>query len=245
MQSSVESQRPTRQGMRVLRLPGIHHDSNVVVATGSAGSLLINAGTSWYQSLQVERIKGLLGDEVMLDRILLTSKRYPCSGGAKHLSEMFANCPVHVHEEGQAALETGDFFSTWANRFDSDMPPIGTEACASGEVFALGDGEVEAIHLPGCSADEIGYWIKDQSMMVLGCTLPRADRPARWDLPGGCLPDLVESLESIKKRQPAAIVPMQGPAIKGRKHVQEVLDQHLKLWYTSHSPWPLEEKEAI
>jgi hypothetical protein len=61
---------------------------------------------------------------------------------------------------------------------------------------------------------------------------------------------------------------MQGPAIKGRKHVQEVLDQHLKflreclerdgappkswarpaptaMWYTSHPPWPLEEKEAV
>ena len=268
MRSSVESPRTSGSGMRVLRLPGIHHDSNVVVVTGSAGSLLINAGTSWYQSLQVERVKGLLGDEAMLDRVLLTSKRYPCSGGARHLSDMFANCPVHIHEEGQAALETGDFFSTWANRFDSDMPSIGTEPCANGEVFALGDGEVEAIHLPGCSADEMGYWIKDQSMIVLGCTLPRADRPARWDLPGGCLPDLIESLERIQKLQSSAIVPMQGPAIKGKKHVQNVLNQHLKflreclerdgatpkswgrpaqtaMWYTSHPPWPLEEKEAV
>ena len=89
--------------MRVLRLPAIHHDTNLVVIEGSIGNLLIDAGTSWYQGLQVERIKGVLGEKANLDRILLTSKRYPCSGGAKHLSESFANCEVGIHADGQAA----------------------------------------------------------------------------------------------------------------------------------------------
>jgi glyoxylase-like metal-dependent hydrolase (beta-lactamase superfamily II) len=254
--------------MRVLRLPGIHHDSNVVVVQGSAGALLINAGTSWYQTLQVERVKGLLGEGGTLDRILLSSKRYPCSGGARYISEMFGDCPVHIHEEGQSALETGDFFTTWANRYDSDMPPLQTEACEDGEIFALGDGQLVALHTPGCSPDGMSYWIKEQSMMIVGCLLPRADRPARWDLPGGCLPDLIESLEQIQRRQPSAIVPMQGPAIRGKAHVQEVLNQHLDflrgcetrhgappkswgrpaptaMWYTSHPPWSLEEKESV
>ena len=87
---------------------------------------------------------------------MLTSKRYPCSGGAKHLSESFADCAVHVHPQGQAALETGDFFTTWANRFDSDMPPIQTQSVADGDVFALGDGQVESVELPGHSLDGMG-----------------------------------------------------------------------------------------
>lgn len=254
--------------MRVLRLPGIHHDSNVVVVSGSVGALLIDAGTSWYQALQVERIKGVLGTDFTLDRIVLTSKRYPCSGGAKHISEAFGDCPVHIHPEGQAALETGDFFSTWANRYDSDMPPISTEHCVDGEVFALGDGQVESLHLPGCSPDGLGFWIENQGMMVVGCLLPRADRPARWDLPGGCLPDLIESLEKVQTKQPKAIVPLQGPAIRGHNRVKAVLEQHIDflrscerrdgaapvswgrpaptaLWYTSKPPWHLEEKESI
>ena len=66
-----------RENMRVLRLPAIHHDANLVVVGGSMGSLVIDAGTSWYQGLQVERIKGVLGEEGRLDRILLTSRRYP------------------------------------------------------------------------------------------------------------------------------------------------------------------------
>ena len=74
--------------MKVVRLPGIHHDGNVVLVSGSLGHLLINAGTSWYQALQVERVTGQLGDE-RLDRILLTSRRFPVSGGAAHVAEAF------------------------------------------------------------------------------------------------------------------------------------------------------------
>ncbi|MEC7588943.1 MAG: MBL fold metallo-hydrolase, partial [Candidatus Thermoplasmatota archaeon] len=98
--------------MRIVRLPGIHHDSNVVLVIGTAGSIIIDAGTSWYQALQLERIQGILegddGNELGIDRILLTSRRFPCSGGADYLSSKFGNCPIHIHREGQSALETGD-----------------------------------------------------------------------------------------------------------------------------------------
>ena len=74
--------------MRIVRLPGIHHDSNVVLALGTLGNILIDAGTSWYQTLQVERIKGIIGNQ-SLDRVLLTSRRYPCTGGAAHIAGEF------------------------------------------------------------------------------------------------------------------------------------------------------------
>ena len=253
---------------QVLRLPAIHHDANLVVVSGSMGNLLIDAGTSWYQGLQVERIKGVLGVDSTLDRILLTSKRYPCSGGAKHLATSFKDCVVHVHPDGQAALETGDFFTTWANRFDSDMPPVLTEKVTDGEVFVLGDGHVESIALPGHSSDGMGYWIPEQKMLVVGTLIPRADRPSRWDLPGGCLPDLIQSLKRVQKLRPKSLIPMQGPAIKGQNHIRDVLAQHVQffqacldnegqvsrsvprpaqtaLWYTPHPPWPLEENESL
>ena len=173
---------------------------------------------------------------------------------------------MHVHPQGQAALETGDFFTTWANRFDSDMPPIHTQSVADGDVFALGDGQVESVELPGHSLDGMGYWIPNQEMMILGTLLPRADRPTRWDLPGGCLPDVIASLKRVLRMNAKSVIPLQGPAIKGKKHVKEVLKRHIDffetcltnegkvsksvpkpaqtaLWYTPHPPWPLEEQE--
>ena len=268
MESMVQGVQAIGVDMRVLRLPAIHHDANLVVVEGSAGNLLIDAGTSWYQSLQVERIKGVLGDENRLDRIILTSKRYPCSGCAKHMSESFSNCTGHIHPDGQAALEIGDFFTTWANRFDSDMPAIDTLAVGEGDVFALGDGQVESLSLPGHSLDGMGYWIPDQKMMILGTLLPRADRPTRWDLPGGCLPDVLESLKRVVGYKPKSIIPLQGPAIKGVRHVKEILERHIDffetclgndgkvslsvpkpaktaLWYSPHPPWPLDEQEKV
>ena len=253
--------------MKVVRLPGIHHDGNVVLVSGSLGHLLINAGTSWYQSLQVERILGQLGGHP-LDRILLTSRRFPVSGGALHISQSFDDAPVHIHPDGQAALDTGDFFTTWANRYDSDMPRTPTQALADNDVFALGEGEVQAVALPGHTPDEIGFHIPHLSMLVVGTVLPRADRPARWDLPGGSLMALIASYRAMKAMKLASIVPLQGPAIRGKGHVLEVLDRHITfleeaaendgkppqswqrpaptaLWHTPRTPWPLEEQEQV
>ena len=253
--------------MKVVRLPGIHHDGNVVLVSGSLGHLLINAGTSWYQALQVERITGQLG-EAPLDRILLTSRRFPVSGGASHVSQAFGGAPIHIHADGQAALETGDFFTTWANRYDSDMPRTNTEVLSEDDVFSMGDGEVVPLHLPGHTSDGMGFHIPHLSTLIVGALLPRADRPTRWDMPGGSLVEVVDSYKRMKRLNLSSIVPLQGPAIRGESHVREVLDRHLAfyeeavrnegcppaswdrpastaVWLTPRSPWPLEEQEAV
>ena len=68
--------------MRIVRLPGIHHDANAVLLMGSKQAILIDSGTAWYQLLQQERIVGQLGEDVTLREIILTSRRYPFSGGS-------------------------------------------------------------------------------------------------------------------------------------------------------------------
>jgi len=252
--------------MRITRLPAIHHDSNIVLVKGSASNILIDVGTSWYQMLQVERIIGVLGDE-KLDRILLTSRLYPFAGGSKYVSQYFANAPVHIHEKGQAALQTGDFFTTWANRYESDMPSIETSSVEDGEIFILGDCEVEAVLTNGISSDGMSYYISQENLLIAGGIVIRADRPCRWDLPGANLVTLRDNIKKIMLMKLSAIVPMQGPAIKGKKHVAEVLKRHLEfyqscidgggtppatwarparstLWLTPRTPWPLEEKES-
>jgi glyoxylase-like metal-dependent hydrolase (beta-lactamase superfamily II) len=236
------------------------------VVKGSASNILIDVGTSWYQMLQVERIIGVLGDE-KLDRILLTSRLYPFAGGSKYVSQYFDNAPVHIHEEGQAALQTGDFFTTWANRYESDMPSIETSVVEDGEIFILGDCEVEAVLTNGISTDGMSYYISQENLLIAGGVLIRADRPCRWDLPGANLVILRDNIKKILLMKLSAIVPMQGPAIRGKKHVAEVLKRHLEfyqsciddggtppstwarparstLWLTPRTHWPLEEKES-
>ena len=147
--------------MRIIRLPGIHHDANCVVFSGTDSNILVDAGTTWYQMLQVERISGHLNKSEetnqSLDRILLTCRRYPFAGGAKHISEENGKVPIHIHQDAISVLETGDFYSTWANRYDSDMPSTECEPISQGDSFDLGDGEIVAISLPGHCSDGMGY----------------------------------------------------------------------------------------
>ena len=110
--------------MRIVRLPGIHHDANAVLLMDSEQAILIDSGTAWYQLLQQERIVGQLGEDLTLREIVLTSRRYPFSGGCASISERFENVPIKAHASAISSLATGDFFTTWANRFDSDMPIV-------------------------------------------------------------------------------------------------------------------------
>lgn len=258
--------------MRIIRLPGIHHDANAVVFSGSKSNLLVDAGTTWYQMLQAERISGHLNkdDETSqtLDRILLTCRRYPFAGGAKHISQENGGIPIHIHSDAISVLETGDFYSTWANRYDSDMPSTKCEPVSQGDSFDLGDGEIVAISLPGHCTDGMGYFEKNREVLVSGPALPRADTPSRWDMPGGSLPELISSLETIIDLEPRSVVPARGPTIKGNERISQVLNQHLafleeclendgdvpRSWprpartayfLTSEPPWPLLEKEKL
>ena len=257
---------PVESFVRIIRLPGIHHDANAVIFSGSDSNVLVDAGTTWYQMLQVERIAGHM-DNKKLNRILLTSRRYPFAGAAKHIAESHGDIPIHVHPDAISVLETGDFYSTWANRYDSDMPSTKCEPVEQGDVFELGDGSLFSLSLPGHCTDGMGYYERDRGVLVTGAVLPRADTPCRWDMPGGSLPELITSLKTIHDLSPSSIVPARGPTIKGSGRIDEVLNQHLNFlegclenegevprswprpartayFLVSDPPWPLIEKEV-
>ena len=254
--------------MRIIRLPGIHHDANAVIFAGSDATILVDTGTTWYQMLQIERIAGHIENEHKLERILLTSRRFPFSGAAKHIADANGDIPIHIHSEGISAMQTGDFFTTWANRYDSDMPSTDCLTVSGGDMFDLGDGNLTAIELSGHSPDGMGYFEPERGVLVTGAVLPRADNPSRWDLPGGCLPDLVSSLKTIHNLVPRSIVPARGPTIRGSDHIDDILSRHLEFlenvvadggqvpsgwprpartayFLTPDDPWPLEEKEGL
>ena len=120
--------------------------------------MLIDAGTTWYQMLQVERITGHIGEDSTIDNILLTSRRYPFAGAAKYISESFSDAPIYIHSDAISVMETGDFYSTWANRYDSDMPSTNCKPLSQGDNFDLGDGKIVAVSLPGHCPEARQAW---------------------------------------------------------------------------------------
>jgi len=247
--------------VRISRLPGIHHDSNAILLNDGEFATLVDCGTSWYQLLQLERVKGKLGDS-QLNQIALTSMRFPHCGAAAYLSENFSDAQVVIHESSVSKMETGDFFHSWANRFDSDMPRTKTTGISDESELKIG---VKALHCPGHSADSISYVVESEGLIITGSLVPRADRIARWDLPTGNPIEHLHSLEKVLCLELDILVPAHGPAIKGKEHVMDVLSRHIAAmeqvvedsgirpsnWprpantVLYHSPpgWPLEEIE--
>ena len=211
--------------MRIVRLPGIHHDANATLLIGEESALLIDSGTAWYQLLQEERIRGQLGESISLDKIILTSRRYPFSGGSKALSESF-EVPVLIHEAAQMSLQSGDFFTTWANRYDSDMPVVYTEPIDFSETIRLDDSIIELLETPGPSSDNISIHIPSAKTVIAGALLPRADRPLRWDVPTGNLIQAIESLRRIQALGAEKLVPMHGPILQGQEHISSTIEHH-------------------
>ena len=122
-ESMVQGVQAVGVNMRVLRLPAIHHDANLVVVEGSAGNLLIDAGTSWYQSLQVERMKGVLGDENRLIESSFRASGTLARVGQSTFRSMFGNCPVHIHpKKDKQPLKLVIFSPHGQIDIDSDMP---------------------------------------------------------------------------------------------------------------------------
>ena len=211
--------------MRIIRLPGIHHDVNATLICGDAGNYLIDVGTSWYQLLIQERIRGKIGDDGKLDGVILTCRRYNHSGGAAFLHEEFS-APVYAHPNAAQALATGDFFTTWANRYDSDMPPIETEELVDGQLFAIDDASIEIVETPGHCNDAIAVWQAEKSVLIAGPTIPRAQSPARWDMPTGCAPDILDSIETLLELEAETLIPAHGEAIRSKSAIEDILNRH-------------------
>ena len=215
--------------MRIVRLPGIHHDANAVLLMGSTEAMLIDSGTAWYQLLQQERIIGQLGDSLQLREILLTSRRYPFSGGCSFIAQHFGGVPIYAHPSAISSLSTGDFFTTWANRYDSDMPIILALEIDLNEHRTVGGKLVEILEAPGPSSCNLLIHIPSTKTVVAGALLPRADRPMRWDVPTGNLIQGKESLEMLLALDCEKLIPMHGPSLKGKEHIAETIQRHITM----------------
>ena len=188
--------------------------------------MIVDTGTSWYQLLQLERIKSQLKSQECISGILLTSRRYNNSGAADFLSKEFDETPIYIHSKGVGPLGAGDFFTTWASRFDSDMPPTKANPIANGDQWELGGLTIEAIELPGYCVDSVGYYIQEKKTLIAGGMLPDSQYPARWDLPTGNLIDMLSSYDKIGKLDLESIIPGFGSTIKGVENVENVIRLH-------------------
>ena len=213
--------------MRLERLPGIHHDSACIVVAGSKSTVIIDSGTSWYQSNLVERLQPHLEDRAPVKAILLTHRHFDSCGASPHLAQEF-DATIKVHEDAVAPLAGGDLFTTWASRYDSDMPPIDAQGFSDGDQISLGDVTLDVVHTPGHTMDACCFHIPEKATIICGDLVPAAGHPSRADMPTGNLVAMKESLERVRDLSPNLLVCGRGEAISGSDACKDVLNKHIE-----------------
>ncbi|MEE2747715.1 MAG: MBL fold metallo-hydrolase [Candidatus Thermoplasmatota archaeon] len=213
--------------MRLERLPGIHHDSSCILVSGTKSTVIIDSGTSWYQSNLVERLRPHLEGRAPVEAILLSHRHFDSCGAAPHLAEQFGAI-IRIHEDGVAPLSGGDLFTTWASRYDSDMPAIDTEGFSDGEQIDLGDVNLHIIHTPGHTMDTCCFHILEKDAIICGDLIPAAGHPSRADMPTGNLIEMKSSLERLLELSPKLLVCGRGEAISGSELCREVIHKHIE-----------------
>jgi len=207
-------------------LPGVHHDSSCILLIEKNQAIIVDPGTSWYQILVEERIVAAL-DGAHPIAIILTHRHYDAAGAAAYLSDVWG-VPILAHQSALSSLERGDWLTTLARNFDSEMPLTCAEELLLDEPLNIGsiDG-IMAIPLPGHTGCSIGLWIERLRTIIAGGLIPHPEYPARWDAPTGCLPDLVLSLEKVLSLQPKILMCGIGPMLKGEGKIAKVLLKHI------------------
>ena len=210
--------------MRIVRLPGVHHDANAILILHQGASVLIGAGTNWYQALQVERIRGQLDGCSEPTLLLLTSKRFIHAAGASHLASVLG-CRVLAHPKAISPLALGDFFTTWANRYDSDFPPVQAEALEETVPITLGDLVIQPMAMPGIGEDAVICIF--QPMVSPSWGVGPARGPARpLGSPLRLPSDLQASIEQAQGLALKRLIPANGPAIVGVDRIEQTLERH-------------------
>ncbi|MDP6906661.1 MAG: MBL fold metallo-hydrolase [Candidatus Thalassarchaeaceae archaeon] len=212
--------------MRLHRLPGIHHDSSCIIVSGSEATCIVDPGTTWYQANLVERLKPYILDRSPLTSILLTHRHYDSCGAAPYLAEEY-NAIIRIHSEGIPSLSGGDMFTTWANRYGSDMPIIDAEGMVEGEIISLGDVSLQVIHTPGHTSDSCSFFIPEKKAIICGDLIPAAGHPVRADMPTGVLTELQESLVKVMDLKPEMIICGRDEAIIGSELCYAVVSKHM------------------
>ena len=213
--------------VRVIRLPGIHHDSVCTLICGDSATVIVDTGTTWYQLNIEERIKANLekNDAAPVTAVILTHRHYDTAAAAHHLSKSF-DAPIMAHPDANVPLSANDQLTTWASRFDSDTPHMVAVPIQDGWNYNIGGSEIVVLHTPGHTSCHLSVHIPSQKLLIAGDLIPAAGHPSRWDLPTGNIIEMRESIQRILKLELGMLVTSRGDSIQGVVQIKTVLNQH-------------------
>ena len=193
--------------MNVELIPGGPFDSNIFLVSHGGTRILIDAGTGLGKDRVLKRLEELL-DGGGLDAIILTHEHFDHSGGASHLSEHFG-APVFASPECARALREADPDLTGCFMFGTNMDPM-MDITEIGDELAIGDLSFEVHSTPGHSPGLISLITHEGRSLFCGDLVFCDGGVGRWDLPGGNLKQLRESVRKALEWDYLSLYPGHG-----------------------------------
>ena len=182
-------------------------DSNIFLVSKGNTRILVDAGAGFHSRSVETNIKGLLKGE-RLHGLILTHEHFDHCGGAKAISEAF-ECPVYASAECARAVRDGNENLTGAFLFGVHMEPI-MDVVEVEDGLTVGELAFRIESTPGHSPGSICLITREENHLICGDLIFCDGGVGRWDLPGGNLDLLKDSIKRSLEWDVSSLHPGHG-----------------------------------
>ncbi|MFW3146479.1 MAG: MBL fold metallo-hydrolase [Thermoplasmatota archaeon] len=182
-------------------------DCNIFLLRKGETSLLLDSGSGFYSNDLLHNIRrSLAGSE--LSGIVLTHEHFDHSGGAGYLMDKL-DTRLYSSPECARALREADGNLTGSFLFGAQMEPL-SDIVEIGSELKVGEIEFEVHSTPGHAPGLICLIEKDGRKLFCGDLVFCDGGVGRWDLPGGNLSLLKDSIDRASGWDISALYPGHG-----------------------------------
>jgi glyoxylase-like metal-dependent hydrolase (beta-lactamase superfamily II) len=199
--------------MEIFTINGRNYDSNIFVLIGNHPAV-IDTGTGIYEKEILRTLQKFI-QPTMIEYIVLTHEHYDHVGGVTSILTATGNqAKVVAHKNTVEKLKAGK--SDFARLLGGHMPKISIDLSLSGsETFILGDESFDIIYTPGHSKGSISLFSHASGSLFSGDTVFAHGDFGRYDLPGGNLMKLHDSIKHLASLNVKDLYPGHGPVVEG------------------------------
>jgi hydroxyacylglutathione hydrolase len=195
-------------------------ESNIYLITAGR-NILVDTGLGGSVERLMGDIGGILGSAAV-ECIILTHSHIDHTGGAAAFAGA-TGAPIFIHSSEAGAVREGDSVQTGADMFGVVPTAAEVETLEEGDLIDLGSGDsLEVMHTPGHSEGSLCLFHRGSGSLFSGDTVFTNGGVGRWDLPGGSLGRLRQSIERLLALDVKNIYPghMSYSEGDGREHIE-------------------------